>query len=327
MKRLLISAAAIAMLAPAAVTAKRMPAKVQGINYGATLPQDGRIKASDWEWDPNPDAPAMSSADFGFDDIENWTGDGENQAALVIQWNDSRETHAVVFGYRWNGQATGADMLKAVVRNNPRLYTLMQYTNVSSPTDPNGGYTINGIGWDADNDGEISLVDTKDGMIYTSEDGFFEHPRGYKPGSGGSSDYDYDDWESTDDGDFWQAGWYMGYWSYWVGEGEHPSSLSYSNWGASGRVLENNSWDGWNYAVNMMASDWKELKSAPSLIPDGARTEFKVGDLFYSLTDYSKGTVRVVNPSALTTITGASYREFNGESIVIPATFRDEEED
>jgi hypothetical protein len=206
MKRLLISATAIAMLAPAAVTAKRMPAKVQGIDYGATLPQDGRMKVSDWEWDPNPEAPAMSSADFGFDNIENWTGDGENQAALVIQWNDSRETHAVVFGYRWNGQATGADMLKAVVRNNPRLYTLMQYTNVSSPTDPNGGYTINGIGWDADNDGEISLVDTKDGMIYTSEDGFFEHPRGYKPGSGGSSDYDYDDWESTDDGDFWQAG-------------------------------------------------------------------------------------------------------------------------
>lgn len=327
MKRLLISAAAIAMLAPAAVTAKRMPAKVQGIDYGATLPQDGRMKVSDWEWDPNPEAPAMSSADFGFDDIENWTGDGENQAALVIQWNDSQETHAVVFGYRWNGQATGADMLKAVVRNNPRLYTLMQYTNVSSPTDPNGGYTINGIGWDADNDGEISLVDTKDGMIYTSEDGFFEHPRGYKPGSGGSSDYDYDDWESTDDGDFWQAGWYMGYWSYWVGEGEHPSSLSYSSWGASGRVLENNSWDGWNYAVDMIYGDWKELKSAPSLIPDGARTEFKVGDLFYSLTDYSKGTVRVVNPSALTTITGASYRDFNGESIVIPATFYDDEED
>lgn len=49
----------------------------------------------------------------------------------------------------------------------------MQYTNVSSPTDPNGGYTINGIGWDVDDDGDIALIDTGNGnQVYESEDGF-----------------------------------------------------------------------------------------------------------------------------------------------------------
>ena len=113
--------------------------------------------------------------------ITNWTGEGENEAALVIQWNDDREKNALVFGYRWDGMATGADMIRAVVANNPRLYGLIQYTNVSSPTDPDGGYTINGFGWDLDDDGDIALIDTKDNQIYTTEDGLFIHPRGYVP--------------------------------------------------------------------------------------------------------------------------------------------------
>lgn len=324
MKRIITLAAGAMLLLPAAQAKKHVPARVQGVDYASTLPADQPQRASDWEWDPNPDAPAMSSTDFGFDDIQNWTGEGDNRAALVIQWNDSREQYALVFGYRWDGLATGSDMIKAVVKNNPRLYALMQYTNVSSPTDPNGGYTINGFGWDADNDGDISLVDTGNGnQVYTSEDGFFEHPRGYNPELGGSSDYDYDNWKSGDDGDFWGAGWYLSYWSYWVGEGEHPSSLSYSSWGASGRVLENGSWDGWNFSLDMIAGDWKELKSAPSLMPEGAKTEFHIGDLFYQLADYSKGTVRLVNPTKLTETEGAAYRTFSGETVVIPATFTD----
>lgn len=325
-QQLLICTAALSLLMPCAVTAKRVPAKVQGIDYASTLPQDGRMKAaSDWEWDPNPDAPALPANEFTFDDIQNWTGEGANKAALVIQWNDERETNAIVFGYRWDGLATGADMIKAVVKNNPRLYTLMQYTNVSSPTDPLGGYTINGFGWDADNDGDIALKDTKDNQIYTTEDGFFEHPRGYVPGQGGSSDYDYDDWVAMDEGDFWGAGWYISYWSYWVGE--LGSNLSYSGWGASGRVLEDGCCDGWNFALYMNARDWKDFKAAPSTIPDGAKTEFNVGDLFYQLTDFQKGSVKLVNPSALTTIEGAAYRDFTGEAIVIPATFTDGEGD
>lgn len=184
MKRILLSLTAIFVVMTIAAKTQ-LPRTVQGVPY-TPKSADGKLRAaSDWEW-ATPDDMA-GDANFTFDMIKNWTGDGENQAALVIQWNYDDEPAALVFGYRWTGQATGADMLKAVVKNNPRLYALMQYTNVSSPTDPNGGYTINGIGWDVDDDGDIALIDTGNGnQVYESEDGFFEHPRGYKPGSGGS---------------------------------------------------------------------------------------------------------------------------------------------
>ena len=151
MKRILLSLTAIFVVMTIAARTQ-FPRTVQGVPYTPKA-ADGKLRAaSDWEW-ATPDDMA-GDANFTFDMIKNWTGEGENKAALVIQWNYDDEPAALVFGYRWTGQATGADMLKAVVKNNPRLYALMQYTNVSSPTDPNGGYTINGIGWDVDDDGD-----------------------------------------------------------------------------------------------------------------------------------------------------------------------------
>ncbi len=285
----------------------RVPRTVQGIGYTPSQ------KEADVVFQDMPD-PGDIAGDgtFTMDMIENWTGEGENQAALVIQWNVDGETTALVFGYRWNGQATGADMLKAVAKNNPRLYTLMQYTNVSSPTDPDGGYTINGIGWDADDDGDIALIDTGNGnQVYTSEDGFFEHPRGYKPGQGGSSDYDYDNWKARDTDDYWRAGWYQGYWSYWVKD-SFNDLFSYSSWGASGRVLQNGSWDGWNFAVNMMTGEWKSFQAAPANIPAGALTDFVIEGLHYTLTNYQKKTVKLTTPAE-----GSTYA---GE-ITVPTTF------
>lgn len=170
MKRILLSLTAIFVVMTIAARTQ-FPRTVQGVPYTPKA-ADGKLRAaSDWEW-ATPDDMA-GDANFTFDMIKNWTGEGENKAALVIQWNYDDEPAALVFGYRWTGQATGADMLKAVVKNNPRLYALMQYTNVSSPTDPNGGYTLNGIGWDVDDDGDIALIDTGNGnQVYESEDGF-----------------------------------------------------------------------------------------------------------------------------------------------------------
>ncbi len=320
MKKFMIFATAILTIVGAA-EAKRVPEKVQGVPYAQTLKKAKGTAMPAWEWDPNPDSPALPENEFTFDDIQSWSGEGSKKAALVIQWNDPRETHALVFGYRWDGLATGADMIRAVVADNPRLYGLIQYTNVSSPTDPLGGYTINGFGWDADADGDIELFDSGYGDYYTSETGLFIHPRGYNPDLGGSSDYDYDNWETVDADDFWQAGWYIGYWSYWVKDSSE-ANFGYSGWGASGRVLEDGSWDGWNYAVDMMASDWKEFKAAPSSIPEGAKTEFEVDGLYFSLTDFNTGKVRLVNPSELTTIENPVA--YTGE-INIPSEFVDGE--
>lgn len=313
MKKILICfALVIGVLAIAAKT--RVPKTVQGVPYTPKT-ADGKLKsADDWEW-VTPDDMAGDGS-FTFDMIKNWTGEGENQAALVIQWNDDDEPAALVFGFRWSGQATGADMMKAVAKNNPRLYTLMQYTNVASPTDPNGGYTINGIGWDVDDDGDIALIDTGNNkQVYESEDGFFEHPRGYKPGSGGSSDYDYDNWIARDADDMWHAGWYRGYWSYWV-KNDFSANFGYSSWGASGRVLVNGSWDAWSFTSfsGGGSAGFKKFVAAPASIPADAKLEFENDGLFYTLKSYSKKTVSLVAPKSGT---------YTGE-VTVPSTFVDE---
>lgn len=323
MKKTNLALTAVFVLAASAITLRAMqpddgsetrtlPIKVQGVDYRSTLPSGSGQTVY---VETLSKAPAANASTFSFDDIESWAGEGEKKAGLIIQWNCAGEETALVFGFRWDGDATGADLLKAVAKANPRLYTLMQYTNVSSPTDPNGGYTINGIGWDADDDGDISLIDTgHNNEVYKSADGFFEHPRGYVPGQGGSSDYDYDNWIAGDSGDFWQAGWYTnGFWSYWVGSS--PTALGFSGLGASGRVLKDGDWDGWNFDVSFSQEDWKTLVAAPSSIPADAKTKFINEGICYTLRNYNNRTVEVSAP-----FEGA--QAYAGE-VIIPGQFVD----
>lgn len=301
-----------AMLGVTGAAAATPPRHKQGI---PSTPPPGtvHVTADDWGDFPVPDDMPAPDGEFTFDMIKNWSGEGDARAALVIQWNDDRETNALVFGYRWDSSETktGIDMIRAVVANNPRLYGLIQATDVGGPVSGDVGYTVNGFGWDLDEDEEIALVDSKDGMIYTSETGLIEHPRGI---DSGSIDYDYDDWVAMDTDDFWGAGWYISYWSYWVKDNE-KDMFSYSGWGASNRVLQDGSWDGWNFAVGMMPYDWKEFVAAPELIPAGAKTQFTVDGICYDLQNYSKKTVKVVAPRD-----GSHYQGI----ITIPATFTDE---
>ncbi|MGM9859697.1 MAG: leucine-rich repeat domain-containing protein [Muribaculaceae bacterium] len=250
---------------------------------------------------------------FTMDMIQSWAGEGSNRAAMVIQWNDDDETSALVFGYRWDGDATGADMFRAIVSANPQLYGLIQYTNVSSPTDPNGGYTIDGIGWDIDIEGNIALTD-RFGEWYESEGGLFIHPRGYVPGESSSIDYDYDDWVARDKYDRWGAGWYKSYWSYWV-KSDQASKFSYSGWGASGRVLTDGCWDGWNFNVGMATHAWKPFEAAPP-IPDGYKTDIVNNGLHYVLKNGSTKTVLLAEANEAT----GTY----AGDIVVPTTFVDE---
>ena len=304
-----------------------MPRSVQGTDYASTLRRsqsEGIRKNSAtpaFEW-VVPDDIGMPDGQFTFDDIDNWTGEGENRAALVIQWNDDDEQTAMVFGYRWDGMATGADMLKAVVEANPRLYTLMQYTNVSSPTDPDGGYTICGLGWDRDNDGDIRLIDIKNNEEYTSESGFFRHPRSYDPINdyGGTSDYDYDNWKACDDDDFWGGGWYENYWSYWVKSGD-GATFSYSNWGASGRVLENDCWDGWKYAKNMNSQGaWKPFVTAPNLNANPDDLIWEEDNLVYRVTNVTLHSVALCSPAAL------GQEAYSGNLVIPSSVTHDGEE-
>jgi len=50
-------------------------------------------------------------AQFSTDSIDFWIGEGENQAVLIVDFNDSTTTECYAWGYRFNGIKTGEQML------------------------------------------------------------------------------------------------------------------------------------------------------------------------------------------------------------------------
>lgn len=301
LKSLLLTLASAVALGAAAG-----PAQIQGVPY------EKFAKTHNLPVKPLFDIPDTGTelpydGEFTFDMIENWTGTGENKAALVIQWNDAdkRDAAALVFGYRWDGFATGFDMFRDVVLNNPQLFGLVQRTNVGcdiSAIAPDG-YTLDGIGWDDDESGNPGLWDSANNDYYYPEGGLQYHPRGGSGIDGSYPDYDYDNWKAADPNDIWQAGWYIGYWSYWVKDSE-TSQFGYSGWGMSCRELVDGCWDGWNYCPDMMPVEWKEFMAAPANIPDDAVTEFTIDGLCYRLKNYKDKTVTLSAP-----FDGSAYTE------------------
>jgi hypothetical protein len=81
-----------------------------------------------------------------FDDvlIEYWTGSGDNEALLIVDWQEDRMR---AFGYRWNeiDAPTDFDLFEAVNAASDRFYREW--------VEGMPEQAIFGIGWDADNDG------------------------------------------------------------------------------------------------------------------------------------------------------------------------------
>jgi hypothetical protein len=169
----------------------------------------------------------------GFDSINYWVGSGSNQAAMVIDWNDGTATHSYVWGYRWDGAATGQDMFEAIVGSiidtddepisegaDPALSAVYQIFSfgdaVGAITYHVGGETHEKIGFGP------------------SSDGFWAY---YIFGG----DFEYDDFET-------------GPTTYDV-----PGSPSFAsvNWfyspvGFSDRPLINGSWDAWSWSTDFI---------------------------------------------------------------------------
>ena len=70
---------------------------------------------------------------FSFDEIQFWVGAGAQRAALMIDWQEgAAEPPALAWGYRWDGTASGSDMLRAILAADDRLYAKLGGT----PTNP-----------------------------------------------------------------------------------------------------------------------------------------------------------------------------------------------
>ena len=58
--------------------------------------------------------PAIGGPVMTFDDIDTWVGLGNQEAALVLDWNDGKEPG--IWGYRFDGPKTGQDMLQEIIQ-------------------------------------------------------------------------------------------------------------------------------------------------------------------------------------------------------------------
>ena len=165
-----------------------------------------------------------------FDDIKYWIGTGSNRAAFMVQWNDGKNTDALVWGFRWEGTATGEDMLKAILKVDRRFFALL-YKGTQT------GSSVGGLGFDLNG---IKTIGLYKGTDYT-------YPLYPTNGFVNTAAYDFDSYTAIDTNDHWQSGWTNGEWTYW---GKNPADADFTavTTGASGRILQNDSWDVWNYA-------------------------------------------------------------------------------
>lgn len=152
---------------------------------------------------------------FDFSGIKNWTGTGSNQAAMVIDWHDGKTPVSLAWGFRWNGTATGLDMIHAIDAADPRLAVAYAY----------GGGFIFGIYYDLNGNGGT----------YT-----FTSP-GDETGS------------ASDPGDHFAEGVFTKFWGYDVSTGSPyggGGGWSESSVGAGDRQLANGSWDGYSLSYD-----------------------------------------------------------------------------
>lgn len=164
-----------------------------------------------------------------FEDIEVWVGTGANRAALVIDWNDNPSDELVkVWGFRWDGEATGADMVQAVCAAESGLYSLGTFVTGK-------GVAFGGFGYNTDQDAEFGIIKDQTAGVFV--DGYMGVP----------ADADFDGWAASDDGDAWASGWFNdGFWGYY---GIVDGGWNWPGHGASARVLTDGDWDGWSWGA------------------------------------------------------------------------------
>lgn len=184
--------------------------------------------------------PATGAA-ATFDDIQFWAGSGANRAALVIDWDDGRPAESLLWGFRWDGTATGLDMLQAVVNADPRLFAhLGNY---------GWGTATLGLGYDLNASGSFAV---SPGLAFDA--------------GGLAVDTNPDDARvSVDAGDHWLEGWNNGFWAYYL---KSPAS---ENWtsatsGAADRALVDGGWDGFVFAPGFVSGE--PAAPVPAAVPE-----------------------------------------------------------
>ena len=104
----------------------------------------------------------------------------------MIAWNDGRSPEALAWGYRGTVETTVIAMLNEVVKADPRLFSL---------TRRQGGYTVDGLGFDLNGENTVALV----------VGGNTTYPKYQTSGLFTSTPGNYNRWTCTDEEDHWNS--------------------------------------------------------------------------------------------------------------------------
>ncbi|MEM9080969.1 MAG: PEP-CTERM sorting domain-containing protein [Verrucomicrobiota bacterium] len=182
----------------------------------------------------------------GLGDLISVVGSGSNFAGLVIDFNDGLSTESFAWGYRWDGAASGEDMLVAILSADPNL-------------------SIDSTSFIQ----EISYFDGVDLHVQASDFGVGALSWGYYVAGGFSGD----DQSTMPGGNpIAVGGGGTSLPSSWTIANSGPSGLDF--FGDPGRVLEDGSWDAWSfgsYDPNTFAhlvAPGPELPTAAVIVPE-----------------------------------------------------------
>jgi hypothetical protein len=194
-------------------------------------------------------APAARAA-VSFNDVQFWAGTGSNRAALVVDFNDTKGPESVVWGFRWNGTATGEDLFRSIVEADPRLYAKRKTFSFGTAT--------LGIGYDTNGNG-----------FAISDGTSFDPVTGIAAGNENQADGA----TPTDPADHYREGWFSGFFSYYTA-GASPyggtGTWAESPVGAGDRTLTDGSWDGLSFAPGYQGSLPDEPTAATAAVPEPA---------------------------------------------------------
>lgn len=181
---------------------------------------------------------------FSAEDITYWVGEGPKQAALVIDWHDDRLPHALVWGYRWEGEVTAEQMLRDVVTADERLVLL---------TSPfySYGTACTGIGY---------LLQKPEKKVEVLIDGVPVDEVSPQIFHAKSGEANVDAAQLTIPSALWRSGWKTaGYWVYYLKD-KRLAPWSYSNIGISGTKITDKSWHGLSFQIGMESQSGNPLQ-------------------------------------------------------------------
>ncbi len=185
----------------------------------------------------------VSAAVSDFSDLNFW-GTGANQSAFVVDWNDGKTNESIVWGYRWDGVLTVADMIAGLGAAAPALYSRL---------DSNAGFGafIFGLGMQV-GAAPFGVTGAVDNFNNPAVPNFVNGVWDIHTGAGWEGPASFTG-TPTNSADHYIEGWG---WGFFLGgtsnsnaqpSFSYPTTWTYSNFGVSGVQLLNNGWYAFSY--------------------------------------------------------------------------------